>query len=251
MNLKSIAISIPTLKSLTIDDFTYSGSEEDLNGCEIKIYAANLLSLKYTGYLLNQFFLCNLSSLVNASIQIPFVHMRQKEIAYRSVRLLRGLHHVKSVRISNGTIESLSLAGNVLDHLPVYQNLTYLELSTQIKNHSVGALMDLLQRLPNLESLVFAEGLDPSMYLYEDDWILKPVPKCFLSCLKSVSLQNFHGNLIELCFLEFLLENALVLERMKIFYSKNPYGDPKMQKEVSNQLQILPRGSADCLIMFL
>ncbi|KAF5949418.1 hypothetical protein HYC85_011411 [Camellia sinensis] len=235
MNLKRISVSIPTLKSLTIDDLPYFGSADELNGCQIKIDAANLIFLTYSGYLLNEIFLFNLSSLVNASIYVPIMCERQKEIAYRAVNLLRGLNSVKSMRISTGAIEvstaaveillnSLFLADNVLDHLPIFQKLTYLELSVEIEKHIVKKLMNLLQYSPNLESLVFAEGFNPRVCFGEDDWILKPVPKCFLACLKSVSLHNFHWNCTE-----------VVL-----------FGDAKEQKEVIDQLQMLPRVSTSC-----
>ncbi|KAL7249352.1 hypothetical protein ACSBR1_011501 [Camellia fascicularis] len=250
MNLKRISVSIPTLKSLTIDDLPYFGSADELNGCQIKIDAANLIFLTYSGYLLNEIFLFNLSSLVNASIYVPIMCERQKEIAYRAVNLLRGLNSVKSMRISTGAIESLFLADNVLDRLPIFQKLTYLELSVEIEKHIVKKLMNLLQYSPNLESLVFAEGFNPRVCFGEDDWILKPVPKCFLACLKSVSLHNFHWNCTEVCFLNFLLKNTFVLERLNIFCSKSLFGDAKEQKEVIDQLQMLPRVSTSCVIMF-
>ncbi|XP_059664718.1 F-box/LRR-repeat protein At4g14103-like isoform X2 [Cornus florida] len=157
MNLKSITVSIPTLTSLTIDDLPYFGSSDELNGCEIKIDATNLKFLKYSGHLLNEILVYNPSSLVSADIHIPILRERKKAIANGAVKLLRGLHNVKFLRISNDTIESLSLADNVLGQLPIFQNLTYLELNMEIGNHTSRALMDFLQFSPNLESLVFAE----------------------------------------------------------------------------------------------
>ncbi|XP_057465395.1 F-box/LRR-repeat protein At4g14103-like isoform X2 [Actinidia eriantha] len=251
MNLKRIMVSIPTLKSLTIDDLPYFGSGDELNGCEIKIDVANLIFFKYSGYLLNEIFLCNMSSLNSASIYVPILCERRKEIGYRAVKLLRGLHSVKSMRISNGAIESLFLADNMLDHLPIFHNLTYLELSIEIEKHIIQRLVNLLQYLPNLESLVFVKGVDPHVCFDEEDWIWNPVPKCFLTCLKSVSLHNFHGNYAEMCLLRSLLKNALFLERLNIFCSKNLSGDSKMQKEVVDRLQMFPRASTSCLIMFL
>ncbi|KAK9269637.1 hypothetical protein L1049_001414 [Liquidambar formosana] len=251
MNLESITISIPTLKSLTIDELPCFGKTDDLNDCEIKIYAANLLSFKYIGNLSNDIFLYNLSSLLVASIHIPNLCERRNEIARRGVKLLRGVHNAKSVRLSNGTIESLFLAENIPDHFPIFQNLTHLEFSMEIENHTIGALMELLQSSPNLESLVFAKGLDPRIFLCEDDWNLKSVPKCFLSHLKTVDLHNFLGNDTEICFLEFLLKNALVLERINICCYKNLLGNSKKQEKGRNLLNMLPRGSRGCAIVFL
>lgn len=53
--------------------------------------------------------------------------------------------------------KSLFSADDVLDHLPVFQNLTHLELSKGLENQTIGALMELLRRLPKLESLDFSE----------------------------------------------------------------------------------------------
>lgn len=249
MNLKSVVISIPTLERLTIDELPCFGSVDDLNDCEIKIYGANLLSFKYNGNLSNGIFLYNLSSLLVASIDIPNLCERRKEIAHRGVKLLRGLHNAKSMRLSNGTIESLVLAENIPDHFPIFQNLAHLEFGMEIENHTFGALMELFQSLPYLESLVFSKGFDPCICLGEEDWNLKSVPKCFSSHLKAVNFQNFHGNDAELCLLAFLLKCALVLERINVSYSKDLLGDPKKIKEVSNQLKALATGSGSCEIM--
>ncbi|XP_052208632.1 F-box/LRR-repeat protein At3g59190-like isoform X2 [Diospyros lotus] len=248
MNLKSIMVSIPTLKSLTIDDLPFFGSEDELNGCEIKIDAASMLFFTYSGYLLNEICLLNLSSLINASIHVPSLYKGGKDIASRAVKLLRGLNHVKSMRISNGVIESLFLADNVLDHLPIFQKLTYLELSMEIERHIIQKLRDLLHFFPNLESFVFAEGFNPSV-CFGEELILKRVPKCVLASLKSVSIHNFNGNYTELCSLKSLLKNALVLERLNIFCSKKPSRDVEKQKVVINQLQMSPRVSTSCVIM--
>ncbi|CAK9150269.1 unnamed protein product [Ilex paraguariensis] len=105
MNLNSISISLPTLKSFIIDDLPSFDSNDDLHGCEIKVEAANLVSLKYIGYLSNEISLYNLSSLVDASVHIPVTRERQRVVAFRTLKLLRGLHNACSVRISNGAIE--------------------------------------------------------------------------------------------------------------------------------------------------
>lgn len=85
----------------------------------------------------------------------------------------------------------------------------------------------------------------------EEDWILTPAPNCFMSRLKSVKLNNFHGNDEEMCMLKYILKNALVLERLNVICSKSPSGESKKQKEVINQLDMLPRASTSCVIMFL
>lgn len=250
MNLKHIVVSIPTLTSLTMDDLPYFGSADELNGCEIKIEAANLAFFKYNGCLLNEIVLSNLPSLVDAYVYVAILGERQQEIANRAVKVLRGLHSVKSMRMSTGAIESLFLTDNVPHCLPTFQNLTSLELSMRINKHSIPKVLNFLQFTPNLESLVFFEGSKPCVCL-EEDWILKPAPNCFMSCLKSVKLNNFHGNDEEMCMLKYILKNALVLEGLNVLCLKSPSGDSKKQKEVIDQLDMLPRASTSCVIMFL
>ncbi|XP_057950960.1 F-box/LRR-repeat protein At4g14103-like isoform X2 [Malania oleifera] len=249
MDLRSITISIPTLTSLTIDDLPCFGSMDDINDCEIRIHAANLISLKYIGHLSNDNILGNLSSLVFASVHIPNLYERRNEIAWRGVKLLRGLHKVKSVNISNGTIKSFFLAENLIDHFPIFQHLIHLELSMEIEYHALRALIDLFHSAPNLESLVFSKGLDPHMCLREDDWNLEPVHKPFLSHLRRINLQNFHGKHAEMCLLKFLLKYAPALERINVSYSGNLYADLKLHEEVTNQLQMLAKGTAGCIML--
>lgn len=46
---------------------------------------------------------------------------------------------------------------------PLFKNLTHLELSMGIENHTVWPLMKLIQCSPNLKSLDFAEVSDKSL----------------------------------------------------------------------------------------
>ncbi|XP_009601122.1 F-box protein At4g22280 isoform X1 [Nicotiana tabacum] len=251
MNLKHVAISISTLKSLTIDDLPFFGSTDDLNGCEIKIDASSLSFLKYSGYLSNEIYLYNLSPSVYASIHIPILYEKRNEIAFRAVKLFRGLHKINAARISSRAIESLFIADIEKDRLPVFYNLMHLELSMELENHTIGPLKELLQCLPKLQSLHFSEGLAPCMRLCEDDWNLRYVPSCFLSSLKTVTYSNFHGNNTEISFLRNLVKNTIVLEKLNIMCSKRRFGDPKKQNEVKDQLQSLHRGSMSCAIKFM
>lgn len=89
------------------------------------------------------------------------------------------------------------------------------------------------------------------MHLCEDDWNLRSVPPCFLSSLKTVKYSNFHGNDSEISFLRNLLKIAIVLEKLNIVCSKRPFGDPKKQKEVVDQLQSRHGRSVSCAIKFM
>lgn len=246
MNLSRITISIPSLKSLTIDDLPYC-SVDDLCGCEIKIDAGNLSFFKYSGYLSNEIHLCDLSSSAFASIHIPIISERRWEVSCRTVKLFGGLKNVSSLRISSGTIKCLFLADDVLDHIPMFQNLTHLELSRGFENDFIGLLLEFLQFLPKLESLFFLEGVGTG----EGDCTPKLVPDCVLSTLKTVNFQKFHGCNAEMGLLKFLLKDALVLEKINLFCSKSLSGDLENQKKIGNQLRGVSIGSKHCTLAFM
>lgn len=104
--IRTITISIPTLKTLEIDDELPSfGSMTVPNGFQIKIYGRNLVSLKYKGALSYEIFLYDISSLVVAEIEIPNLYLTQEETARRGARLLRAMGNARSVTLSNGAIQ--------------------------------------------------------------------------------------------------------------------------------------------------
>lgn len=249
VKLMNVTISIPTLKSLTIDDLPYYGTF-DVNGCRIKIDAENLTHLCYVGYLCNELIPCYVPSLVKAHIHIPNLFENQKEVVPRTAKLLRGLQHVHSLRMSTRTIKSLFLAGNLLE-VPLFQKLTCLELTMKIENLSVAGLLNFLHCSPNLESLHFFEGLELCMCSRNNAWYLKAAPRCLVSCLKKVRFQNFSGINSEICFLKYFLENALVLEGMYIYSAKNTSRNQKSQKELKTLLQSIGRGSKNCILSFI
>ncbi|KAL0353614.1 UNVERIFIED_CONTAM: hypothetical protein Sangu_0942700 [Sesamum angustifolium] len=181
------------------------------------IDAGNLIFFKYSGYLSNKINLYGLSSSALALIHIPNLCGRQREIACRTIKLFGGLRNVSSLRISSGTIESLFLVKHVMDRLPVFENLTLLELRGEFGERSTKLLIKFLQCLPKLESLDFCEGLGRC----EDDYRPTSVPNCVLSSLKAVNYRNLHGTNREIWFLKFLLENAIVLEKMNVFWSNS------------------------------
>lgn len=85
----------------------------------------------------------------------------------------------------------------------------------------------------------------------DNAWYIKPAPRCLVSCLKNIRFQNFRGYDLEICFLKYFLENALVLERMYIYSAKNTKGSQKSQKELNAMLQSFDRGSKNCILCFI
>ena len=100
-NLKRITISIPTLRRLTIYECPLA--PDDFLDCEIKIYATDLISLSCQTYLIVDLSFCNLSSLVDAFVDV--INWNDKlQAAHRALKLLAGIQGVKSLRISNETL---------------------------------------------------------------------------------------------------------------------------------------------------
>ncbi|XP_071905366.1 F-box protein At4g22280-like isoform X1 [Coffea arabica] len=251
INMRHISISIPSLRKLIIDDLPTFDSRDYCWGCEIKIDAGSLIFFKYSGYLSNDIHLIEVSSSVKALLHIPMVQEAQNPLMYsRLIKLFLELKNISSLGISGCTIESLFFREKMPNDLPAFQKLTRLELSMQLGVHSGGALMKFLLHLPNLESLNISKGLDPAMYLTEDDWTPKSAAKSFMSSLKTVVLRCFHGNSTEVCLLGYFLKHASSLERMIVFCHKSPLDDSKEQEDMKNELQSHPRVSEYCMIMF-
>ena len=79
---------------------------------------------------------------------------------------------------------------------------------------------------------------------------MDPVAPCFSTHLKSITIREFGGTKGELHVVTFLLENALILERLVISCSLDKFsGGVGRQKEVHDQL-MLSRRSRTCAIEF-
>ncbi|KAH7845150.1 hypothetical protein Vadar_026023 [Vaccinium darrowii] len=248
-NLKTIAICIPTLKRLTIEN-RYMELPAGVHGCVTKIYAANLIHFLCTCCLVVDFRLYDLSSLVDASIlfneedvSILFDEdMQEQVITPRALGLLTAICNVRKLRTTTDALRYLSLADNLLDRLPTFNNMTHLVLDGNSYNDPSGALIDLLEKTPNLESLYFEEVSDIGEY----DLMLGRVPSCFASSLKTVHIQHFDKRPMEMQFISFLLKNATVLERMTLrCYSGHI---KSREQKISSKLNKLPRGSKSCVI---
>ncbi|KAL4580144.1 hypothetical protein LXL04_016325 [Taraxacum kok-saghyz] len=242
-NLKNVMISSSNLKRLTIDDLPYFGPPDDPGGCKITIDTPNLALLKYTGYLSNEIWLCGVSELMKADIRVQVLHERQKEVTCHVVDLLKGLKDVNCLRISKHTIESLVFVGNLVVNLPVFQNLTHLELSMAIENSTIEALTKFLTFCPNLQSLNFTEGFQHDICLVENDLTWSTLR------LKTLILKNFRGNVAEICFVKCVLQHGNVSEKLNICWSENLLGDIKWQEDVKMMLKMIVGVSKSCVII--
>ncbi|KAK9283995.1 hypothetical protein L1049_012254 [Liquidambar formosana] len=213
-NLKAVSIFVPNLQKLAIEEFNYDDEDlSDVNGCEVNIFGMSLKSFHYSGDLLNEYCLCNSPSLVTAHIDVIPSCENTRIGAYRVKQLLIGLSSVNDLSISRGAIELLNEVEEFFTVLPVYRNLTYLQLTTVPMCFDFKALLNILQKSPCLETLIFHQGIKVSPSCVEDDdGILDPVPSCFLSHLKRIEVYNFKGNEEQLYVIKILLKKATMKE---------------------------------------
>ncbi|KAF7116814.1 hypothetical protein RHSIM_RhsimUnG0013100 [Rhododendron simsii] len=254
-NIKTLTISVPTLKRLTIED-----DSTDVLSCVVKIHAPNLMYLEFTSNLKVHFHLCGISSLVNASVDLPHRDVSQQHVS-RAIGVLTGICNVKCLTLSADTllvclllliynIASISDAENIMGRLPTFPNMTNLELNAEYCSDLTVGLINLLEKSPKLQFLDFDKGFD-SDYSHDHGvcLMLERVPSC--CCFKRFSLSCFEGKPAEMHFLRLLLKNATVLEKMTLYCEPILSEDSEKEEEVNNQLRGFPRRSESCVIELL
>jgi hypothetical protein len=82
-----------------------------------------------------------------------------------------------------------------------------------------------------------------------DDWMLDPLPPCFLSHLKWIEVCDFDGESEELSAIKILLKNAVVLDEIVIFCSERLAGNLEKQENLYKQVIEIPKGSQNCKIV--
>ncbi|GLT45814.1 hypothetical protein SLA2020_196200 [Shorea laevis] len=251
-------ISNSSLRRLTLQDYYTELSDQFV---QIMICAPNLLLFKCTSGLRLDVILCNLSSLEDAHINVRAYAHEVYLVSYRVrvLQLLLGIQGVKSLFLSNHTIEALSYGGNLHADLPTFHNLKFLQVDWPSVEYprefedtiqTPKELMDILQKTPNLNYLGMREGLEPDALSQEKE-ILNAVPQCFLSSLKRLDIAAFDGTVTEVHFLKYLLENATVLQKMSIFCTEKLSANLEKQEEIKNELELFCADTTSCVIVFL
>ncbi|KAJ0100943.1 hypothetical protein Patl1_05016 [Pistacia atlantica] len=185
------------------------------------------------------------SAYVEAYVDITDLERTEDEFPKRAISLLSRIHNVKSLTLSTDTMECLYLEENLQAGLPTFSSLTHLKVNIGESQYlSDQLLMCLPEKSPNIESLEIPEVSDP-----DSDLLSTAVPQCFNTCLKTVVISNIDGHDIgELWFLKYVLENATVLERVKIFCVNS--GIELVKQEINQQLQPIYIRSKSCVIEF-
>ncbi|XP_058730471.1 F-box/LRR-repeat protein At4g14103-like isoform X4 [Vicia villosa] len=243
-NIMHINVAISTLRKLRIHFDLFSANY--VHDMTLKIDAVNLLCLSCTCNLAIEFIPVNLTSVVIALIDLGYDDPPNKPYAAQcAFDLLSGLSNVKSLKLYNNTLECLYHSKDTIHLLPIFHNLTILEVFSGNPENPNEVLMDILQKTPKLEVLEI-----PGVVLnYLDGDYLNSVPCCFKSSLSRLCLLNFYGNEYEIQFLTFILQNAPYLVEIKIHCSRQLFADTEKLTNVCNQLEDV--GLESCFIKFL
>ncbi|XP_028124560.1 putative FBD-associated F-box protein At5g53635 [Camellia sinensis] len=161
----------------------------------------------------------------------------------RVLELLGGISNVRSLYLSSTTLRVLGYAEDN-DQLTL-GNLTRLELGVVYLSK---LLLDLLAKMPNLESLKLImdhQAVYRNCYHEEEEEFYEiQRPPCLLSHLKVIEVDDFEGLESDLLLVEYFLKNAKVLNKMVI---KNQ-NLVSVKVEVLKRLLMFPRGSKTCEI---
>ncbi|KAL5725688.1 hypothetical protein ACHQM5_008804 [Ranunculus cassubicifolius] len=82
------------------------------------------------------------------------------------------------------------------------------------------------------------------------EWSLEAISQKFLLILKTFEIKKFYGNETEVSLVEFLLSNAIAIEKITIVSSSKLCRDPKKQLEVTKRLLNRRRESIGSVIDF-
>ncbi|XP_045788788.1 putative F-box/FBD/LRR-repeat protein At1g66290 isoform X2 [Trifolium pratense] len=217
-NIEQISVAISTLRKLTIYfDLCCVDDEDDY--MTVMIDAVNLLSLSCTCHAAIRFIPVNLTSIVDAHVHleddsqlVPVLY-----VAHCIFELLSGLNNVKSLDITNDTLECLIDRTEVdLNLLPTFHNLTHLYVYnfTDESTATSGVLPDILRKTPKLEVLYFPTVVRE--YLDGEDSLLNSLPCCLKSSLKRLHILYFFGDEDEIEFVMLFLKNASFFREIQL-----------------------------------
>ncbi|GFZ15489.1 hypothetical protein Acr_24g0016790 [Actinidia rufa] len=162
----------------------------------------------------------NLPHLVEADIDVQRPRMSDVDsstFAKRVHNLLPRISNVKFLLLSTHTLQVLGYYHGY--NIPKFHNLVHLKLGVD-RHHAWRLLPNLLVNSPNLEVLLFEEGLvhveNLDDYYPEFSSMLLEVPACVVVHLKAIEIYKLVGTKDELKLIQYFVKNATVLEKLTI-----------------------------------
>ncbi|KAL3503457.1 hypothetical protein ACH5RR_037906 [Cinchona calisaya] len=240
-NIQNFVIAVPSLKRLNLEFnihemYLYDTDDpEDIYDCKLFVDAPNLEYLSLLDYMSYSIQVNHMDYVTKSYLSVNKIlemdHWTDEQISnYGSnvCGIFRSIHNVKCLTIGDFTMESLAEA---LDRrLPTFHNLVHLEIILDGVNGAM-LLPNLLKISPKLKSLILPQGITrPGLQGFNPEenqtisYRWKPpenVLECLLLSLKNVEIRRISGKVEEeLKLVKYLLENAMVLEKMTICYEK-------------------------------
>ncbi|KAG5516781.1 hypothetical protein RHGRI_037506 [Rhododendron griersonianum] len=236
----------------------------------LEISAPYLLSLEMSGYLGSNCRFTNISSLVDAVFNCEFrCKVEDRANGYERIQnivvvFLASLLHVKNLTLGTWAIQVLSFMEAKGLSCPLL-NCKCLTLDTDINKYVLPGIANVFKSTPNVEALIMTWSVSSSElygirstmllnYNEEQYWTSqKWTYKCLTLHLKNVTISNcltkynYDSNFFS--FIQFLLRNARVLQKMVI----NTPSDARMKEyyfKVAKKLLSFPRSSPDATVIF-
>ncbi|KAL5706313.1 hypothetical protein ACHQM5_024500 [Ranunculus cassubicifolius] len=258
--LEFLNISSPQLKYLMVkNDIQCEIYGPEI--CDLKICAPNLITLECIGYMYNDYLFENLSSVTSARIDtkmLPNTKNAKDILGTCLNKILSGLASANSLSLSVEGVQRFGELPNLWKPVPVsLPNLKYLKLREWRNNGCVHVLAKLFESFPFIQTLILERTKVPlksskKAVKKDVDWGRKLLFNCKFYGLKVIEMHNLQGCENELIFVESLLKNAMVLEKMTITTTK--VVSSEREKELARynkKLQSLPRASQSATISIL
>lgn len=239
----NVCITNPLLRRLTLDD-GLTGPLDQLNGTVVYFDAPNLIYLKYCKCLVHRCKVRDLNALVEAYIEICFNDDdfdEPEDLCDAMLSFIVGVSNCELLYLSGQCLEALT-SGEF--ELPIFQNLTRLELGVGCDVSWNDVLLDFLSNSPCLEYLIFEEGLirfGAIDYESEDCQLYdEAVPSCVESRLKVIEIKRFWGLKEEMDTVMYFLENANVLEKLELHWclKRSARGVLSKEKEILKMYKV-------------
>ncbi|KAI3927714.1 hypothetical protein MKW92_020414 [Papaver armeniacum] len=234
---KVLHISVASLKWLFI-------TNSKMYSCKLKIDAPNLQSLTYSGtpegYANTEHVF---ASIVDADIDITYESRTNKNSKRRCglKNLVGGISNVKILHISGSTLEGFF--GEDMNMMPIFHDLRRLDVSSKLSDIMFFALLNVLPKMPNLESV----GFSPSKNYHDLDTFRRR--ECVLQQLKAVEVREIDGKHEDLDMIKYVLRNSPALQKMTIAFLS---GLPQCRRDtVTKKILMLPKVSTCSVINFL
>ncbi|XP_021758836.1 F-box/LRR-repeat protein At4g14103-like [Chenopodium quinoa] len=241
----NLYFSNPLLRRLTLDS-GMTGPLDQHNSSMIYFNLPSLVYFSYSDGLAERYEFRNLSSIIEARIEICFNDDEfddQQDLCDTILDLITGVNRCRSLNLSRQCLEALT-SGEF--ELPIFSYLTCLDLALGHEVSWNDVLLDFLNSSPCLQSLTL-EQVDGEV---DDDFLLmeEVVPPCVYSRLRFINIKEFRGFTGEMQLIMYFLANAHLLEEMVIHWDQRIRQRDSVAKE--KKILELPKSSTSCSIAF-